>query len=221
VPNASPKYDNNFRRGGRREPRLAGVKAICVLGFDSPSGCRAFILQWRTTRWIGPSPLHLPSGRATRTISILRMPRTYPTYYETMHPAITPAHSMASLTNTNPTKLVTTFTRDRKLLGSTSGSTSGHNKTTLQTTHHRRVSTCTVSPPMVMIRARMLPTTPRRIKMNPLPMDLPGRREPPSLGPNDASTTNQNPNLLTLVYSVPSRPTRPKTQCSRSGQRLL
>ena len=143
------------------------------------------------------------------------------TYYAATHRATTLAHSMASLTIINPTNLVTTFPQDCTLPDSTLKSTSGRNKMTLQTTFHRRVSICKMGAPMMRTRARTLPTTAHQIKMHPLAMGLSEGRGPPSLGPNDARITSQNPTLPTPVCSVRLLSTRPKTQCSHSGQRLL
>ena len=52
----------------------------------------------------------------------------------------------------------------------------------------------------------------------PLLLDLPGGKGQRLPGPSDASTTSQSLILLTLVCSVPSLPTSPKTQCLHSGE---
>jgi len=64
------------------------------------------------------------------------------TYYAAAHRVINLAHNMALLTNTTPSALHTTFTQANTPLGSTSKSSSGHNKTNHQTTLNRRVSVC-------------------------------------------------------------------------------
>lgn len=154
---------------------------------------------------------------ATRTTSAIQMFRTC---YAATRRVITLAHSMAPSTNTTRslTKSATTFTQVCTQLGSTQKSNSGHNRIALQTILLRRVSTCRTGRLMTRMHARISPTTLHRIKMHPLLLDLPGGKGQRLPGPSDASTTSQSLILLTLVCSVPSLPTSPKTQCLHSGE---